>query len=199
MHRMDTCDITRTRDPVVDRSIEVRRACANDVPALLALHRSALRALSGEHYSAAQIESLLRHVPTLDRPMIDDGTYYVLCVDGISAACGGWSTRAPGYSRRLAFGVGSMPYSADTALVRAMYTHPSWVRRGFARRVLTVVEAAAWAAGHRRMELDATLPGVPLYRACGYETVSTIRTQLPDGLELPVVRMAKRLDRPRRP
>ena len=41
------------------------------------------------------------------------------------------------------------------------------------------------------IEMGATLPGVPLYAAVGYQAIERIDTALPDGEVLEIVRMAK--------
>ena len=46
--------------------------------------------------------------------------------------------------------------------------------------VLALVEGAAHAAGYRRVELMATMPGVPLYRACGYTAGEPVAVALLD-------------------
>ena len=55
-------------------------------------------------------------------------------------------------------------------------------------------EAAA-AGGFTTLELAATLPGVPLYAACGFEKVENIDITLPGPanlpLQVPLVRMRK--------
>ena len=56
-------------------------------------------------------------------------------------------------------------------------------------------EAAAEGDGFTTFELAATLSGVPFYRALGFEAREQLAVALPDGVELPVVRM----DRPIRP
>jgi hypothetical protein len=37
----------------------------------------------------------------------------------------------------------------------------------------------------------ATLPGEPLYKACGYEVAERFDIDLPAGIKLPVARMVK--------
>jgi hypothetical protein len=37
----------------------------------------------------------------------------------------------------------------------------------------------------------ATLPGVPLYAACGYEALETTEIELPDGVRLECLRMSR--------
>ncbi|MER8396395.1 GNAT family N-acetyltransferase [Mesorhizobium sp. M1340] len=48
-----------------------------------------------------------------------------------------------------------------------MYTHPSFIRRGVGRLILTLCEDAARGEGFTSVELMATMAGEPLYRACG--------------------------------
>jgi hypothetical protein len=57
--------------------------------------------------------------------------------------------------------------------------------------ILEACEAAAVAAGFRRLEMGATLTGVPFYLAKGYVEMETVEVPLGDGLQLPIVRMAK--------
>lgn len=57
--------------------------------------------------------------------------------------------------------------------------------------ILEACEAAAKAAGFRRLEMGATLTGVPFYRAKGYEELEKTEVPLGEGLTLTVVRMAK--------
>ncbi len=67
-----------------------------------------------------------RAIMGLDTQLIDDGTYFVVEIDGDLAGCGGWSRRAtlygsdqtPGRSPAL------LNPATDAARVRAMYTHP---------------------------------------------------------------------------
>jgi hypothetical protein len=51
--------------------------------------------------------------------------------------------------------------------------------------------AAAAEAGFGRLELMATLPGVPLYSACGFREVERVVERLPDGVAIGLVRMTR--------
>ncbi|HEX8154722.1 MAG TPA: GNAT family N-acetyltransferase, partial [Thermoanaerobaculia bacterium] len=81
----------------------------------------------------------------------------------------------------------------DAARVRAMFVHPDWERRGIGRLVINACEEAARAAGFRRIELLATLTGIPLYTACGYATIEPTTFTMPDGVTMAGSRMAKLL------
>lgn len=193
---IDQLALQAVRSPL---RIALRKARPGDAPVLLALHRTALRVLGRSHYSAAQIESVLRHVPTLDDALIDDRTYFVAEADGRIVACGGWSLRTPGYEPVLSAACPAPAAAQRPALIRAMYTHPDWGRRGLARSILAAAESEAHHARSRAIELDALLPGVALYLAAGYEPLFTHSLTLPDGAVLPVVRMRKCGDARRRP
>ena len=47
------------------------------------------------------------------------------------------------------------------------------------------------AAGFRRLEMGATLTGVPVYLRRGYSVVEAMTVPLEKGVTLPVVRMEK--------
>jgi GNAT superfamily N-acetyltransferase len=82
---------------------------------------------------------------------------------------------------------------SDAARVRAMYTSPSFARRGLGRLVLGLCEHAAAADGFTRVELAATLAGEPLYRACGYHEIERVWADTRSGIRVPLLRMGKRL------
>jgi GNAT superfamily N-acetyltransferase len=82
----------------------------------------------------------------------------------------------------------------EPARIRAFFVHPAWARRGLGRQLFDRCAADAADAGFRALELMATLPGEPLYRALGFREVERLDARLPDGTLLPVVRMARPLD-----
>ena len=171
----------------------LRKATIDDVPQLIRLHRVAIRELGGSTYTADQIDSFLLYVPTLDDELIADRTYFVAEVEGTVVGAGGWSFPSSIDAQSIDTGHPTA-FPEPAAVIRAMYTHPDWVRRGIGRAILEAAEAEAAAAGYRRIELHALLPGVPLYRACGYTPIGRCQAQLADGVMLPIVHMHKRVD-----
>lgn len=174
-------------------SLVARLATPADLGALRALMDAAIAELQKPFLDAAQIESS-RLIMGLDTQLIEDGTYFIIEVDGQPGGCGGWSRRAtlyggdqtPGRRPEL------LDPARDAAKVRAMYTHPSHVRKGIGRLVLSLCESAAKAEGFSRVELMATLSGEPLYIACGYHPVERI-TDDRGGAPVPLIRMEKAL------
>jgi GNAT superfamily N-acetyltransferase len=128
----------------------------------------------------------------VDTQLIDDGTYFVVEIDGALAGCGGWSRRATLYGGSHSAGrdAALLDPSVDPARVRAMYTHPDHVRRGVGRLILAHCEAAAAAEGFTVLELMATLSGRPLYESAGFETVEEVEDAA-GGAAVPLVRMRK--------
>jgi GNAT superfamily N-acetyltransferase len=142
----------------------------------------------------SQIQSS-RAIMGLDTQLIDDGTYFIVEIDGELAGCGGWSRRAtmyggdqtPGRSAAL------LDPEKDPARIRAMYTHPDHTRKGVGRYIISLCESAARAEGFKKMELVATLSGEPLYKACGYFAYENIVDDR-GGAGVPLLRMRKNLE-----
>jgi GNAT superfamily N-acetyltransferase len=177
-----------------EAAVNVRLATMADVPALNALIETSVRHLSIGYYSAAQIDAALRAVFGVDTQLIADGTYYVIDGEDGPAAAGGWSGRDTLYGgdqakrtidRRL-------DPATEPARIRAFFVHPGYARRGLARELHGVCERAALAAGFRRLELMATLPGEPLYAALGFTVVERVVVSLA-GVEVPFTRMMRRI------
>lgn len=172
-----------------------RLATAADTDEIAALMDASIGQLQRGFLSPEQI-TVARSIMGLDRQLIADGTYFTVheTTTGRLAACGGWSRRATLYGgdhstaqRNAAL----LRMGVDAARIRAMYTHPDYVRRGLGRHVLSVCELAAREAGFTRVELMATLAGEPLYRACGYEEIEHIISASVDGIDVPGLRMGK--------
>jgi GNAT superfamily N-acetyltransferase len=178
--------------------VRLRIADEDDVEAIAALIPVSARALSKGFYTEQETESAIRYVFGPDRRLIEDGTYFVVEDGERLAGCGGWS------KRRTLYGGDQMKSKDDPLLdpvteaarIRAFFVHPGYARRGVGSQILDACMAAARQAGFRRMELAATLPGVPLYERYGFQARERIDATLPDGVVLPILRMERSLDAP---
>jgi GNAT superfamily N-acetyltransferase len=176
--------------------VRLRLAQVDDVEAIAALIPLSARALSKGFYTEQQTESAIRFVFGPDRRLIEDGTYFVVEDGQRLAGCGGWS------KRRTLYGGDQMKPADDplldpateSARIRAFFVHPDYARRGVGSQILDACLSAARDAGFRRMELAATLPGVPLYEQYGFQARERIDATLPDGVILPILRMERSLD-----
>jgi GNAT superfamily N-acetyltransferase len=171
----------------------VRVARRDDIPDVERLIERSVRELSASYYDPAQIESALRFMFGVDSQLVEDATYHVIEAEGAIVAAGGWSRR------RTLFGGDQWKHGADELLdpareparIRAFFVDPSWSRRGLGRSLFDACHRDARAAGFRRLELMATLPGEPLYRALGFSADERIELALPDGVRVPLVRMSR--------
>lgn len=191
--------------------IRIRQAVSADISTLQVLIDASVRGLQAQDYTAAQIEGALATVYGVDTQLIADGTYFVaeflLAQSGaknpptseskrsqpVIVGCGGWSKRktlfgADHYARRED---SLLDPRCDAAKVRAFFVHPAWARRGIGTVILEACERAACSAGFTRLEMGATLTGVPFYRARGYEELERIEVPLDNGVSMPIVRMGK--------
>jgi GNAT superfamily N-acetyltransferase len=177
----------------------VRKAVAGDVPRIKEVIEASVRGLQTQDYSAAQIEGALQSVYGVDSQLIADGTYFVAeTADDPNAparivACGGWSKRKTLYGGDQYAGREDalLDPQRDAAKIRAFFAHPECARRGLGTLILKECEDAAMAAGFTRLEMGATLSGVPFYRARGYSELENQLVPLANGEALRIVRMAK--------
>jgi GNAT superfamily N-acetyltransferase len=172
----------------------LRVATPADALRIEALMKASIAAIFPAYYDAEQTASARRYIAKPDPTLVEDGTYFVLEVGDELVGCGGWSRRGRPYmgsdtahdDDRL------LDPATEPAHVRAMFVRQDWMRRGLGRRILEECEAAAHRAGFRRLELVATLPGVPLYEAFGFTPTAEIADiALVDGIPLPCLAMSK--------
>jgi GNAT superfamily N-acetyltransferase len=150
--------------------LSIRKATLADRPALEALIARSARELSVNDYTPEQVEGALRGAFGVDTQLIDDGTYFVAVDADSIVGCGGWSCRRTlfGGDARAERDAGLLDPRADAAKIRAFFVDPAHARRGIGRAILEHCESAARARGFTCFELMGTLPGVRLYRECGY-------------------------------
>jgi GNAT superfamily N-acetyltransferase len=172
-----------------------RIATPADLDALREVMRRSIETLQDSFLTPQQIGASHK-VMGLDTQLVSDGTYFVVERDGRIAGCGGWSWRSTLYggdSSVVSREPGPLDPATEPARIRAMYTDPDFARQGVGRLVMRLCEEAAMRAGFRRATMMATMAGVPLYEASGYVAVEPVVTSSIDGVEVPLVRMEKRL------
>jgi len=167
----------------------------DDIPRLLEVIEASVRGLQMTDYTPAQIESALKSVYGVDTQLIADGTYFAVEADanGQIIACGGWSKRKTLYGGDQYVGREDslLDPTSDAAKIRAFFVDPEWARKGIGSLILHACEQAAVADGFTRLEMGATLSGIPFYKVKGYVELESQFVPLGDGEELPIVRMGK--------
>jgi GNAT superfamily N-acetyltransferase len=170
----------------------LRAATLEDRAAIRVVIERSARGLSAE-YRSEQIEAALQAAFGVDSQLITDGTYFVAEAGGRIAGCGGWSKRRTlfGGDARADRDAGLLDPAADAAKIRAFFIDPDFARQGLGSILLAHCEAMAHAAGFRRYEMMATLPGLKLYLARGYLPGAQIDYPVAPGLTLQLVPMSK--------
>ncbi len=173
----------------------LRAATTADIPAMEALIRRSGIQLSKGFYTDEQAAAVTRHVFGVDSQLVDDGTYFVIERDGRLLACGGWSKRATlfGGDQHKSGPDPLLDPATQPARIRAFFVDPSVPRQGLGRMLMEHCEREAAAASFLAMELAATMPGVPLYTACGFESIEDFALALPGNVSVPLSRMRKRI------
>ena len=182
--------------------VHIRKATLADIPRLREIIEASVRGLQAVDYTPAQIEGALASVYGVDTQLIADGTYFAAELTSAGGhvtivACGGWSKRKTlfGGDQYAAREDSLLDPKRDAAKIRAFFVHPDWARQGIGTLILEACENAATAAGFTRLEMGATLSGVPFYRAKGYVELENQSVPLSNGESLPIVRMAKEVRR----
>ena len=148
----------------------IRKAGINDREAIQQLIAVSARQLSRAHYNEKQIETAIETVFGVDTDLIEDGTYFVVEIDGELTGCGGWSKRktlfgGDQYSSRDA---GCLNPDSEPAKIRAFFIHPDHARKGIARAILSQCEAEARAQGRLTARVQGVEYVLPPDEAAGH-------------------------------
>ena len=186
-----------TRATDVHAAPILRLARLEEADAIEAVMKASTADLFPSYYDAAQTAASVRYVASVDRTLIEDGTYFVLEADGELVTCGGWSRRDRLYtgSGHAAEDTRILDPATEPARVRAMFVRSDWTRRGLGTRILKACEAAARTEGYRTLALVATLPGLPLYERYGFRMSEPREVRMPDGTTIPCAAMEKPISR----
>mgnify|MGYP003315694008 FL=1 len=164
----------------------------DDVPQIEVLMASSISTLLGELLNDHQLEAAKESMG-LDTQLIEDGTYFLVKKDEVLIGSGGYSYR------KTLFGGNHTPNRSDDLLVpgkdaakvRAMYTHPSWIRKGVGSYILNLAENSISQSGFNKAELMATVSGILLYEKRGYKVVEEIEYESNLGNKVPMYKMEK--------
>ena len=164
----------------------------DDVPQIEVLMASSISSLLGELLNDHQLEAAKESMG-LDTQLIEDGTYFLVKKGQVLVGSGGYSYR------KTLFGGNHTPNRSDDLLVpgrdaakvRAMYTDPSWIRKGVGSYILNLAENSIIQLGFNKAELMATVSGILLYENRGYKVVEEIQYESKLGNKVPMYKMEK--------
>ena len=104
----------------------------------------------------------------------EGGRFFMVYVDHVPAAMGGWRRHAP-----LA--------EWHDAEIKRMYVRPAFQRRGLARLILAELERTAAEAGFTRLILETGLgqpEAIAMYRSAGYDDIPAFGYYADDELSV---------------
>jgi N-acetylglutamate synthase-like GNAT family acetyltransferase len=174
----------------------LRKATINDIDEVSKLISESIRGLGQQYYDQRQIELSVRSVFGVDRELIEDETYFVAEIEGKIVGCGGWSKRKTLYGATVyeqGRNSALLDPATEPAKIRAFFIHPEAARKGIGSAILRACEDEAKSCGFRAAEMLSTLPGVPLYSACGYGGDERFEIPIGEGLTIDCVKMSKSL------
>lgn len=152
-------------------ALQLRKALAEEAPALHALLRRSVQALAADHYSA---EALAAWAPAA----IDQQA---------------WAARLAGQSTIVAWRnaamAGFISYDA-TGDIDLLYTDPGHARQGVASALLRSAEAALRAQAVEALTTAASRVAMPVFRAQGFTITAEERVRRA-GVEIARYRMRK--------
>lgn len=178
-----------------------RLAQREDIPTIKAIMEASMVEMNRGVLSEEELIAA-KETMGVDETLIDDQTYFLIETEAggktVAVACGGWGKRRTLYGGRHTEGRDdsfSDP-ATEPARIRAMFTHPDWVRRGIGTLLLDLGEGAARDAGYQSIELGSTVAGIPLYEARGYVPFHREETVAANGVVKTVLHMRKSLAEP---
>ena len=176
-----------TRDQPV-----LRLASLEDVDAIDALMKASISAIFPRFYNEAQTAASVKYIGSVDRTLVEDGTYFVLEADGEIVACGGWSRRDKLYtgSGDAAGDARLLEPETEPARVRAMFVRGDWTRRGLGTRILEACESAAREKDSARLRSSPRCQGCCSMSGTGPSRPDAPVT-MPDGTTVAAVAMEK--------
>ncbi len=135
----------------------------------------------------------IRHLASLDRMLVSDGTGFIVSMGDLPLAFGAWSRRdrdpaagtETGGARQLVPGT-------DAARILSLAIRGDFSGKGLAAGVLDECAAAARAEGYGRLALMAVPEAVGFCVRCGFEEVRRL-TVVVDGAPTDAVEMVRHL------
>lgn len=172
------------------RKLVVRIATEDDVPELNGIAARAVhQLLINKYYTIEQMGAAREaELYTMDPALIDAGTYYVAEIDGQVVAGSGWSPTGRLHEKSYE------PTDTETAVMRATYVDPPWMRRGVAGLLVHATETAAILSGFRCFEAMCTPMSAAMRRGRGYKAVRQTHLRCASGPTLTLDIMRKELD-----
>ncbi len=154
------------------------KAVPEDTPSICKVHVQSIRELGAAHYSDKEVAAWADgKVPANYVRAMEAGERFFVAEE----------------SGELV-GFGSIVL--EEAEIKAIYVHPSHIKKGIGSRLLHRLERIAKEAGLSILRLNSSLNAVAFYERLGYTREKPIKHKLQSGFEIDCVSMTKKIDKP---
>ncbi len=154
--------------------MEIRKATRKDTAAICRVHRASITRICSSHYAPEHIEVWAgARQPQDYENAVENAAFYV--------------------AEEAGEVVGLSFLDRDSGEVHAVYVHPDFVRRGVGTALLAALEEEARLCDLSTITLNATLNSVSFYKVRGFSSLGETTNTLPSGVDVPCLRMEKRL------
>lgn len=165
-------------------TLELRPCTLADREIVEAILTVSYGALLKGFYPDGVLQQAVPFMSVAQPALLKSGTYYLMFVDGEPAACGGWSRVMPGAKKR---------YITGTAHIRHVATHPDFLRKGLARRILDHSFDAAKKRKAVKMSCFSSLSAVAFYKSVGFHEIGKKSVQFTGDLAFDMMVMERSL------
>ena len=135
--------------------MRIRRFTEQDAPAVSDLIVTTLRVSNTGDYSPEMIEDLTLHMqPAGILQRASSTHFYVAEEEGALIGCGA---------------IGAYWGKEDESILLTVFVLPEYQGRGIGRKIVETLERDEYALRAKRIEIPASITGLPFYRKMGYE------------------------------
>ena len=137
-----------------DMNIEIRRFRDEDATDAAELVRYTLRTSNSKDYPAESIDAIIAsHTPETIKEYAHNGHFYVVTDSGKVIGIGG---------------IAAFWGSPTESILLTIFVHPDYQGKGIGRRIIGTLEEDEYFLRAERIEIPASVTGVPFYLKCGY-------------------------------
>lgn len=176
--------------------LNIRPATGADLPGLYEIADRAVRSrLTARYYTRRQVTAVEasqgHHV---EPELIEDGTYYLVEVDGVPVGGSGWSPRSGFHPPMVGGAEAEVHQARGIAAMRASYVEPVWAGHGLGTLLARTTEAAARLSGYTSFEAMCTPGSEAMRLRLGYRLLRRVDVPLIDGVTISMAHLRKDSD-----
>lgn len=173
-----------------DLNFSIRPSSLADTENVTDLLQISYSTLMTQSYSPDVLRVALPAMTTANPMLLKSGSYFVVTDDSntsVIISCGGWTKYAPGTNEEALT-------DDNKGHIRHFATHPAWLGKGIARRIIDRCVEEASACGISALQCYSSLNAEEFYKSCDFVPIE--KWEVPMGvISFPCVLMERKLSR----